>query len=202
MEHAGPGPRRGQRLSAGSQAWDGPAYQARFDALAAQGVDVHGEADLVGWLRPSRVLDAGCGTGRVAVELHRRGIAVVGVDVDADMLAVARTTAPDIDWRRGDLATVTLEPGGYDVVVMAGNVLLFTTPATESAVVANLARALQPGGALVAGFSVRAGGYDLDRYDVDCRAAGLVLAERWSTWDRAELSPPVSYAVSLHRRPE
>ena len=38
---------------------------------------------------PTTVLDAWCGTGRVAVELARRGVRVVGVDVDASMLATA-----------------------------------------------------------------------------------------------------------------
>ena len=75
--------------------WDGDAYQARFDALAASGVDVHGEAAFACSLEPApaSVLDAGCGTGRVAIELARRGIDVVGVDVDASMLAAARRAA-------------------------------------------------------------------------------------------------------------
>ena len=65
--------------------WDGDEYQARFDSLAARGVDVHGEVAFVLGLdpAPASVLDAGCGTGRVAIELARRGVEVVGVDVDA-----------------------------------------------------------------------------------------------------------------------
>ena len=49
-------------------------YQARFDRLAASGQDVHGEATFVRAYSPSSVLDAGCGTGRVAIELARHGI--------------------------------------------------------------------------------------------------------------------------------
>ncbi|GHJ18432.1 class I SAM-dependent methyltransferase [Streptomyces albus] len=75
-------------------AWDGEEYQARFDGIAARGGDVHGEATLVRALGPSSVLDAGCGTGRVAIELARHGIDVVGVDVDASMLATARRLGP------------------------------------------------------------------------------------------------------------
>ena len=75
--------------------WEGDEYQRRFDELAASGVDVHGEADFVMRFAPQSVLDAGCGTGRVGIELARRGIEVVGVDVDASMLATARKTAPD-----------------------------------------------------------------------------------------------------------
>ena len=72
----------------------GAAYDRRFDDLASAGVDVHGEADLVDSYQPGSVLDAGCGTGRVAIELARRGRTVVGVDVDAAMLEAARRKAP------------------------------------------------------------------------------------------------------------
>ncbi len=60
-------------------------YDRRWEELAAAGQNVHGEADLVESLAPRSVLDAGCGTGRVAVELARRGIDVVGVDLDASL---------------------------------------------------------------------------------------------------------------------
>ncbi|MDQ1398226.1 MAG: hypothetical protein QOK20_158, partial [Acidimicrobiaceae bacterium] len=53
--------------------WDGESYQRRFDELASGGQDVHGEAAFVMALTPATVLDAGCGTGRVAIELARRG---------------------------------------------------------------------------------------------------------------------------------
>src|SRR5689334_19172434 len=65
--------------------WDGAEYQKRFDDLASSGVDVHGEATFVMRAAPRSVLDAGCGTGRVAIELARRGVEVVGVDVDPSM---------------------------------------------------------------------------------------------------------------------
>jgi SAM-dependent methyltransferase len=179
----------------------GDDYQARFDALAASGADVHGEADLVMTLAPRVVLDAGCGTGRVAIELARRGVEVVGVDIDPAMLETARARAPQLDWRLGDLASVALEADRFDVVVMAGNVLLFTTPGTEAAVVANLAGALRPGGALVAGFSLRPGGYDLASYDAHCGTAGLELGARWATWEREPFVEGGDYAVSVHHRP-
>ncbi|GAA2344350.1 hypothetical protein SVIO_007330 [Streptomyces violaceusniger] len=63
--------------------WNGEEYQSRFDRIAVEGGDVHGEAALVRSFAPATVLDAGCGTGRVAIELARHGIAVAGVDVDA-----------------------------------------------------------------------------------------------------------------------
>jgi SAM-dependent methyltransferase len=178
--------------------WDGNEYQARFDSLAARGVDVHGEVAFVLGLdpAPSSVLDAGCGTGRVAIELARRGVAVVGVDVDPSMLATARRNAPRLDWREHDLATLDLGRT-FDAAVMAGNVLLFTPAGTQAAVVAGCARHVGPGGVLVAGFQLDRG-YSLDEYDEHCAAAGLTLAERFATWDREPFAGG-DYALSLHR---
>jgi SAM-dependent methyltransferase len=174
----------------------GDDYQARFDALAASGSDVHGEATFVRRFSPGRVLDAGCGTGRVAVELARHGIDVVGVDVDPAMLATARRSAPALDWREGDLASLDLGDHAFDLAVLAGNVLIFVVPGTEGDVLANVARAVRPGGHVVAGFSLRPGGYGLAQLDDDATAAGLGLVERWATWDRAPYEGG-DYAVSV-----
>lgn len=186
----------------------GDDYDAQFQALAQAGEDVHGEAHFVASLGLSSVLDAGCGTGRVAIELARRGIDAVGVDLDASMLAVAQRKAPHLPWYVGDIATVELTmpeaPARrrlFDAIVLAGNVMIFLAPGSEAAAVANLARHLAPGGALVAGFQRHPGGFTLAHYDAYAAQAGLVLAERWATWDRQAWSPTSDYAVSVHRRP-
>ena len=176
--------------------WDGDEYQARFDALAAGGADVHGEADFVQAYGPRSVLDAGCGTGRVAVELARRGLEVVGADVDGSMLATARRLRPDLPFHEVDLVHLDLGRT-FDVVVMAGNVPLFTPPGTEAALVAGVARHVAEGGVLVAGFSLGRR-YPLERYDADAAAAGLELVERFATWDRQPFAGG-DYAVSVHR---
>jgi magnesium-protoporphyrin O-methyltransferase len=55
-------------------------------------------ATLLGWLpsdlRGARLLDAGCGTGALAVEAARRGAEVIAVDLSATLLDLARTRAP------------------------------------------------------------------------------------------------------------
>ena len=174
-------------------------YDRRFVEAEASGQDVHGEASFVEALRPRRVLDAGCGTGRVGIELARRGIDVVGVDLDGEMLDVARAKAPHLEWHLGDLAAIDLAAGApFDVVVAAGNVMIFLEHGTEEAVVANLARHLAPGGALVAGFQLGRH-VGLDEYDELCRRAGLRLDERWATWDRRPWTGGGDYAVSVHR---
>ena len=179
----------------------GALYDRRFDEFAAQGMDMHGEVALVESYRPASVLDAGCGTGRVAIELSRRGYDVVGTDVDPRMLEVARQKAPQLAWVDGDLADPALAfDRRFDVVVMAGNVLIFVAPGTEGAVVANMAAHLASGGRLVSGYSLRPGGFTVAAHDDVAGRAGLVLEDRWSTWDRQPFTPRSDYAVSVHRR--
>ena len=150
---------------------------------------------------PSSVLDAGCGTGRVAIELARHGIEVVGVDVDPSMLETARTRAPDLSWVEADLRSFDLART-FDVVVMAGNVPLFTPPGTQAELVASVARHVDANGVLVAGFSTDWSDrpYDVESYDAACGEAGLVVVERFSTWDRRPWTDAANYAVSVHRR--
>ena len=182
-----------------SRSVSGDSYDATYERRAAAGENVHGEADFVERFAPASVLDAGCGTGRVGRELARRGVDVVGVDLDEAMLETARQKAPDVDWRLADLATVDLKRS-FDAIVMAGNVMIFLTPGSEAAVVANMALHLEPGGVLIAGFQITAGQLSIERYDEIAGLAGLALAERWSTWDRDAWNAPGDYAVSVHRR--
>lgn len=192
-----------EREHAVSAAWtdwrrrvDLDEYEARFVGSTA-----HGEADLVESLGPRSVLDAGCGTGRFAIELHRRGLDVVGVDLDPDLLDRARRDEPGVRWEVADLATLDLGRT-FDIVAMPGNVILFCDVADRPALVDRCAAHVAPGGALVAGFSLGGVGVPvvLTDYDAWCSAAGLALTDRWSTWERAPFDPSRDrYAVSVHR---
>jgi 2-polyprenyl-3-methyl-5-hydroxy-6-metoxy-1,4-benzoquinol methylase len=169
-------------------------YEARFGRP-----DSHGEADFVESLHPGSVLDAGCGTGRLAIELHNRGMRVVGVDLDEDLLSRAQQKAPQIRWALADLASMELARN-FDAVVMAGNVMLFCRVDKRADVVHGCARHLKPGGSLVCGFSTQLPGIEplpVDRYDAMCESAGLTLVERWATWDRQPYRHG-DYAVSVH----
>ncbi|MFI2641865.1 class I SAM-dependent methyltransferase [Streptomyces sp. NPDC018610] len=191
----------------------GEDYAARFAALARTGEDVHGEARFCAALVPAgaRVLDAGCGTGRVMIRLAELGYDCVGVDLDASMLAVARKQAPRLPWLRADLTE--FEPArlgvasDFDLVVAAGNIFPLLAPGTEALVAARLSAALRPGGLLVAGFGLDAAhlpvppGITLPEYDECCAAAGLLLVDRFATWD-ADPYDGGGYAVSIHRRSE
>ncbi|ETX00037.1 MAG: hypothetical protein ETSY2_39815 [Candidatus Entotheonella gemina] len=185
----------------------GESYDARLAALKRAGHEMHGEADFVQSLGVGSVLDAGCGTGRVAIELARRGLSVAGIDRDADMIQTARQKAPALDWFEQNIASYTIpdragpdQPRRFDAIVMAGNVMIFLDPGTEADVVANLAHHLAPGGKLIAGFQLQPGGLDVARYDAYAASAGLSLVERWATWDRVPWSKASDYAVSVHQR--
>lgn len=71
-------------------------------------------ADMTGM----RLLDAGCGTGALAVEAAQRGADVVAIDVAASLVKIARDRTPaglSIDWRVGDMLDPAL--GRFDHVV-------------------------------------------------------------------------------------
>jgi SAM-dependent methyltransferase len=202
---AGEAPAGGSRWAT-TAAPRGEEYDARWRAMAARGENPHGEADFVDdLLRRTRapadaaILDGGCGTGRVAVELARRGYQLVGLDLDAAMLAVGRAKPEPVEWVLGDLATASLGRT-FAAVVLAGNVMIFVASGSEGAVLANLAGHLTLGGLLVAGFQLRDGRLTLVEHDRLAAAAGLELAERWATWDREPWTGDGAYAVSVHRR--
>jgi SAM-dependent methyltransferase len=175
-------------------------YYSRWQRLEAIGQPTHGEADFIESFHPSSVLDAGCGMGRVAIELARRGIDVVGVDLDDDLLHFARRTQPSIRWVHADLATMDLGRT-FTVVAMPGNVMVFCRPGDRAPIVRNCVAHLEPDGLLIAGFQLEDSdeALTLAEYDDLCERAGLELAQRWSTWD----SDPYrgeAYAVSVHHR--
>lgn len=176
----------------------GASYDEAFRALAASGRDVHGEAAYLATLAPpgARVLDAGCGTGRVGIELARRGYDVVGVDSDASMLAVAQRAAPELEWRLEDVSALA-DASSYDLVVAAGNVMIFLAPGTGPEVVRRLAASLRPGGLLVSGW--RTDELAVQEYDAWAAAAGLVPVARHATWQGQPLTDDAGWCVAVDR---
>jgi SAM-dependent methyltransferase len=181
-------------------------YAERFRAMAERGEDVHGEATFVADLMPApaRVLDAGCGTGRVAVRLHELGYDVVGVDVDPAMLDQARAAAPGLHWRLGDLASFDLGET-FDVVIVAGNTIPLLEPGTLLDACERLGAHLAPGGVIVCGFGTDAAHLPGDcpvtaPADVDAAfgVVGLDAVVRYGTWEQDAFDPAQGYAVTLY----
>ncbi|MFB9378080.1 class I SAM-dependent DNA methyltransferase [Kineococcus gynurae] len=186
-------------------------YAARFDELAAEGEDLDGEARLVRRLLPppARVLDAGCGTGRVSVRLAGWGYDVVGCDVDATMVEEARARCPGVEFHAADLAG--LRPaaigGPVDLVLLAGNVVPLLEPGSLVAAAQGVAAVLRPGGVLLAGFGLGQehlpeGCPPLPWAAVEdaCRVAGLRTEDRWSTWAGDPAGVDDGYVVARWRR--
>ncbi|GAA4403245.1 class I SAM-dependent methyltransferase [Fodinibacter luteus] len=202
-----PSPTRWSALQSGPEA--AHAYRKRFLDLEASGEDVHGEARFVTRLTPppSRVLDAGCGFGRVASELTRLGHTAIGVDADEHLIELARED-PDTRFFVADLSTLALRTEQeFHCILMAGNVVPYLADGTLPAVLDRLAAHLAPGGYLVAGFGLTPGALpaeaavvDLRMYDRLAEAAGLSFIARYATWDKGPFVPGATYAVSVHRR--
>lgn len=179
-------------------------YVERFRRMAAEGADLAGEARFVDAMVPrgARILDAGCGPGRVGAELHARGHQVVGVDVDPVLVEAARADHPGPDWRVGDLAETDLLAEGvapFDVVLCAGNVITFVAPGTEVDVLRRMGAHLAPGGRVVVGFGAGRG-YPYEEFFADAREAGLVLDVALATWDLRPFTPDAEFLVAVLSR--
>jgi CheR methyltransferase, SAM binding domain len=117
----------------------------------------------------------------------------------------AREKAPHIEWHVGDLSGFDLGLSDrsfvpFDLVVAAGNVMIFMDPGTESAALLQMAEHLRPGGFLVAGFQLGSTRFGLADYDAACAAAGLVPVGRYATWDGDRFDGG-DYAVSVSQNP-
>lgn len=179
-----------------------PAYIQRFRDLAAAGADLGGEARLVDALLPrrARVLDAGCGPGRVGAVLHAAGHEVVGVDVDPVLIAAAEEDHPGPTWLVGDLAELDLPArgvaAGFDGVVCAGNVMTFLAPSTRREVLRRLRAHVASDGRAAIGFGAGRG-YGFDEFLDDARTAGWAPDLLLATWDLRPLRPDSDFLVAV-----
>lgn len=176
-------------------------YIERFKNMAAQGVDLYGEARFMDAMMPrhARILDAGCGPGRLGGELARHGHTVVGVDIDPALIAEARHEHPDCTWVVGDIADLELEPPApaeYDGILCAGNVMTFLHPGTRRASLATMHRLLAPTGRLAVGFGAGRG-YEFQDFFMDAEAVGLVLQLGLSTWDLLPFPGDSNFVVAV-----
>ena len=189
-------------------------YIQRFRDLAAAGDDIVGEARLIDAMVPrrSRILDAGCGPGRVGGFLHSIGHDVVGVDVDPVLIAAAEQDYPGPDWLVGNLAELDVlglagpggnaegsSTGGFDVIVCAGNVVTFIAPSTRRDVLRGFERHLRVDGRAVVGFGAGRD-YAYDDFFADVEAVGLTPDLLLSTWDLRPFTPTSGFLVAILRR--
>lgn len=182
-------------------------YIDRFRTMAAEGKDLVGEARLVDAMVPrgARVLDAGCGTGRLSGALHDRGHTVVGADADAELIAAAEEDHPGPTYVVADLAQTDLallgESRPFDAALMAGNVMVFLAPGTETEVLSRMRSCVVPDGFIIVGFHTdrHLSMTDFDGYAAE---AGLWVEHRFATWDLKAWHAGADFAVTVLRRAE
>lgn len=131
-------------------------YAWAFDLLIDRPVGQDCAA-ITAWLtergiRPgATILDAGCGTGRYAGELARRGYAVEGVDRSSELIETARQSVPgygnSVSFRVGDI--LVLPAARYHGILCRGVLNDFVNDDARLSVFAAFGRALQPGGVLI-----------------------------------------------------
>src|SRR5512146_2462488 len=117
-----------------------------------------GEVDFleaeIGRNRAARILDIGCGTGRHAIELARRGYSVVGVDLSESMLGKARANAEKsrvgVEFVRADARSLTYR-GEFDLVIMLceGGFSLMETDEMNYRILQSAANALKENGTFI-----------------------------------------------------
>jgi len=179
-------------------------YIERFRAMARAGDDLAGEARFVDAMAPrgARILDAGCGPGRLGGYLAKAGHHVVGVDVDPALIAAAEQDYPGPRWLVGDLAELDLPARGivepFDVIASAGNVMAFLAPSTRVQVLGRLRAHLADDGRAAIGFGAGRD-YEFTEFFNDAAHAGFAPDLLLSTWDLRPFTDDSDFLVAILR---
>jgi SAM-dependent methyltransferase len=147
--------------------YEGNPYTALYERPAVQA--------LLPRVARLRVLDAGCGTGRASVWLAEQGADVVGVDVSAEMLRMARADVPSASFVLADLAEpLPFEDASFDAVVssLVMHYLRDWVPTLRE-----LRRVLRPDGVVV--LSTHHPAMDVELADSGDYFATELLTDRW-----------------------
>ena len=179
-------------------------YIERFRAMARAGDDLSGEARFIDAMAPrgAHILDAGCGPGRVGGHLAAAGHRVVGVDVDPALIQAAEQDHPGPRWLVGDLAELDLPARGitepFDIIVSAGNVVIFLAPSTRVPVLSRLRAHLRDEGRAVIGFGAGRD-YEYAEFFADAESAGFTPDLLLATWDLRPFSADSEFLVAVLR---
>jgi SAM-dependent methyltransferase len=161
------------------------------------------------------VLEFGIGTGRLAIELHRRGLRVAGIEASKRMVTALRAKAPtaQIDIAIGDYVS-TRVPGSFSLVVLVFNTILDPRgrPAQLS-LFENAARHLTEGGCFVieavnlrpwrriaATRALRDAYAGPDELDAMAHMHGMTRIARHASWTRAAFTAHSRRHISVYER--
>jgi SAM-dependent methyltransferase len=133
----------------------GPDIAAAYDKTYAEMFEPAILDPMVEWLAEAAgdgaALELAIGTGRVAIPLHARGVAVAGIELSPHMAAELRTkpAADGIAVTIGDMALTRVDGSFRLVYLVANTIMNLTTQDEQLAVFANAAAHLEPGGCFV-----------------------------------------------------
>jgi ubiquinone/menaquinone biosynthesis C-methylase UbiE len=127
-------------------------YDRWYETPAGQAHDAIQKEDVKYLLRPDRagerLLDAGCGTGHWSSFFVGMGYQVTGIDIEQEMIEVARTAVPEGAFRVGDVCKLPFEDASFDVAASMATLEFIPDPA---AAVREMIRCVKPGGSLLIG---------------------------------------------------
>lgn len=124
--------------------WDSEEYKKNFSFVPFYGEDV---LSLITVGKGERALDLGCGNGNLTSALEKRGFSVIGIDQSDDMLSLARKDYPDIEFRKGDALTFSLEKKAD--LIFSNAVFHWIDEERQDDLMENISRNLKRGGELV-----------------------------------------------------
>ena len=156
-----------------------------------------------------RVLDLGCGHGRHIPLLSDLGFEVMGLEVSDPLVEHLRRTFPDARFVRGRNAAIPLKDGSLDMILAVNAIYYLDDPATAiAAVMAEAARVLKPGGALVCSFvghrhsildhAERVGDAAVIRNDALGFRNGTALRPLWENERLADVLTPFAFHRGGH----
>jgi ubiquinone/menaquinone biosynthesis C-methylase UbiE len=177
-----------------------PGFAETYERVLVPSIFAPWAQEVIERARPigpaDRILDLGCGTGIVARLLRERlgGAArITGVDASAEMIAMARSLAPELDWREGNAVALPFPDASFELVVSQQMLQFVPDPA---AALREVRRVLVPGGRVVA--ATWRARHELPLYEVVGRIAerhhGVPAEKRFALGDDAALRGMVAAA--------
>lgn len=127
--------------------WNAEEYKKNFSFVPRYGNDV---LEMISSPRGSFVVDLGCGNGELTQKILEKGYSVLGIDGSDEMLSLARKLHPEIDFRKGDARTFSLEKKAD--VIFSNAVFHWIDKADQDKMIQNLRRNLKTGGEFVCEF--------------------------------------------------
>ena len=154
--------------------WDASAYDRRHGFVAEYGRAL---LELVPDDPALSVLDLGCGTGTLTVQLAANGRRVVGADSSPEMIERARAQYPGIDFRVCDALALPFD-GEFGAVFSNA---VFHWIGDHDALLQNIRRALKPGGLLICEFGAEGNVQTIsDAFAWACAEQGLTVHSRFN----------------------